>query len=88
MTENGVVGWMTIFIYLNPTSGPNYRLLKRYMTMTKETNDTEKLIEVLEEELTYIRGECERWHTLYVEEAKARKNLERLLMNRAERGYA
>ena len=52
------------------------------------TTDTEKLIEVLEEELTYIRGECERWHTLYVEEAKARKNLERLLMNRAERGYA
>ena len=44
------------------------------MAMTKETNDTEKLIEVLEEELTYIRGECERWHTLYVEEAKARKS--------------
>ena len=32
------------------------------------TTDTDKLIEVLEEELTYIRGECERWHTLYVEE--------------------
>ena len=55
--------------------------------MTTST-DTNKLIEVLEEELIYIRGECERWHTLYVEEAKARKNLERLIMNRAERGYA
>ena len=39
--------------------------------MTTNT-DTDKLIEVLEEELTYIRGECERWHTLYVEEAKIR----------------
>ena len=47
------------------------------------TTDKDKLIEVLEEELTSIRGECERWHTLYVEEA--RKNLERLLMTRAER---
>ena len=55
--------------------------------MTTNT-DTDKLIEVLEEELTYIRGECERWHTLYVEEAKIRKDLERLLMNREERGYA
>ena len=55
--------------------------------MTTST-DTNKIIEVLEEELIYIRGECERWHTLYVEEAKARKNLERLIMNRAERGYA
>ena len=44
--------------------------------MTKETNDTDKLVEVLEEELTYIRGECERWHTLYVEEAEARKLLQ------------
>ena len=52
------------------------------------TTDTDKLIEVLEEELTYIRGECERWHTLYVEEVEVRKNLERLLMARAERGYA
>ena len=39
------------------------------------TTDTDKLIEVLEEELTYIRGECERWHKLYVEEAEARKKL-------------
>ena len=54
--------------------------------MTTNT-DTDKLIEVLEGELVYLRGECERWHTLYVEEAEARKNLERLLMNRAERGY-
>ena len=45
--------------------------------MTKETNDTAKLIEVLEEELTYIRGECERWHKLYVEEAEARKLLQK-----------
>ena len=52
------------------------------------TTDTDKLIEVLEEELTYIRGECEHWHTLYVEEAEVRRNLERLLMNREERGYA
>ena len=52
------------------------------------TTDKDKLIEVLEEELTYIRGECERWHTLYVEEVEVRKNLERLLMARAERGYA
>ena len=50
--------------------------------------DTDKLIEVLEEELAYIHGECERWHTLYVEEVEVRKNLERLLMARAERGYA
>ena len=49
------------------------------------TTDKDKLIEVLEEELTYLRGECERWHTLYVEEAEARKSLERLLMTRAER---
>ena len=52
------------------------------------TTDTDKLIEVLEEELAYIRGECERWHTLYVEEAEARKGLERLLMGRRERGEA
>ena len=52
--------------------------------MTTNT-DTDKLIKVLEEELVYLRGECERWHTLYVEEAEARKNLERLLMTRAER---
>ena len=44
--------------------------------MTTNT-DTAKLIEVLEEELTYIRGECERWHTLYVEEAEARKLLQK-----------
>ena len=41
------------------------------------TTDTDKLIEVLEEELVYIRGECERWHTLYVEEAEARKLLQK-----------
>ena len=41
------------------------------------TTDTDKLIEVLEEELTYIRGECERWHKLYVEEAEARKLLQK-----------
>ena len=41
------------------------------------TTDTDKLIKVLEEELTYIRGECERWHTLYVEEAEARKLLQK-----------
>lgn len=44
--------------------------------MTTNT-DKDKLIEVLEEELTYIRGECERWHTLYVEEAEARKLLQK-----------
>jgi hypothetical protein len=44
--------------------------------MTTNT-DTDKLIEVLEEELTYIRGECERWHTLYVEEVEARKLLQK-----------
>lgn len=43
--------------------------------MTTNT-DKDKLIEVLEEELAYIRGECERWHTLYVEEAEARKLLQ------------
>ena len=41
------------------------------------TTDTDKLIEVLEEELTYLRGECERWHTLYVEEAEMRKALQK-----------
>lgn len=41
------------------------------------TTDTDKLIEVLEEELTYIRGECERWHTLYVEEVELRKSLQK-----------
>ena len=40
------------------------------------TTDTDKLIEVLEEELAYLRGECERWHTLYMEEAEARKLLQ------------
>ena len=40
------------------------------------TTDTDKLIKVLEEELVYLRGECERWHTLYVEEAEARKLLQ------------
>ena len=44
--------------------------------MTTNT-DTDKLIEILEEELVYIRGECERWHTLYVEEAEARKLLQK-----------
>ena len=44
--------------------------------MTTNT-DTDKLIKVLEEELTYLRGECERWHTLYVEEAEARKLLQK-----------
>ena len=41
------------------------------------TTDTDKLIQILEEELTYIRGECERWHTLYVEEAEERKLLQK-----------
>ena len=41
------------------------------------TTDTDKLIEVLEEELVYLRGECERWHTLYVEESEARKLLQK-----------
>ena len=41
------------------------------------TTDTDKLIEVLEEELIYIRGECERWHKLYVEEAEGRKLLQK-----------
>ena len=41
------------------------------------TTDTDKLIKVLEEELTYIRGECERWHTLYGEEAEERKLLQK-----------
>ncbi len=41
------------------------------------TTDTDKLIQILEEELVYIRGECERWHTLYVEEAEARKLLQK-----------
>ena len=44
--------------------------------MTTNT-DTDKLIEVLEEELVYLRGECERWHTLYVKEAEARKLLQK-----------
>ena len=46
------------------------------------TTDKDKLIEVLEEELTYIRGECERWHTLYVEEAEMRKNLQKEIERR------
>ena len=41
------------------------------------TTDKEKLIEVLEEELAYLRSECERWHTLYVEEAEERKLLQK-----------
>ena len=41
------------------------------------TTDTDKLIKVLEEELTYLRGECERWQTLYVEEAEERKLLQK-----------
>ena len=49
------------------------------------TTDTDKIIQILEEEVAYLKGECERWHTLYVEEAEARKSLERLLMTRAER---
>ena len=44
--------------------------------MTTNT-DTDKLIKVLEEELTYLRGECERWHTLYVEEVELRKFLQK-----------
>ena len=48
------------------------------------TTDKEKLIEVLEEELTYVRGECERWHTLYVEEAEARKLLQAELRKNCE----
>lgn len=42
------------------------------MTMT---TDTDKIIQILEGEVSYLKGECERWHTLYVEEAEARKNL-------------
>ena len=37
--------------------------------------ETDKIIQILEEEVAYLKGECERWHTLYVEEAEARKNL-------------
>lgn len=44
--------------------------------MTTNT-DTDKLIELLEDELTYLRGECERWHALYVEEAEVRKALQK-----------
>ena len=39
-------------------------------------NDTDKIIQILEEEVAYLKGECERWHTLYVEEAEARKLLQ------------
>lgn len=38
--------------------------------------ETEKIIKILEEEVAYLKGECERWHTLYVEEAEARKLLQ------------
>ena len=37
--------------------------------------ETDKIIRILEDEVAYLKGECERWHTLYVEEAEARKNL-------------
>ena len=41
------------------------------------TTDTDKIIQILEEEVAYLKGECERWHTLYVEEAEARKLLQK-----------
>ena len=43
--------------------------------MTTNT-DTDKIIQILEDEVSYLKGECERWHTLYVEEAEARKLLQ------------
>ena len=40
------------------------------------TTDPDKIIRILEDEVAYLKGECERWHTLYVEEAEARKLLQ------------
>ena len=39
--------------------------------------ETDKIIRILEDEVAYLKGECERWHTLYVEEAEARKLLQK-----------
>ncbi len=38
--------------------------------------DTDKIIELLEEEAAYLKGECDRWYQLYMEEVKARKFLQ------------
>ena len=44
--------------------------------------DTDKVIAVLEDEVEYLKGECERWFKLYEEEAAARKELQQYVRER------
>ena len=44
--------------------------------------DTDKVIEHLEDEVEYLKGECGRWFKLYEEEAAARKELQQYVRKR------
>lgn len=44
--------------------------------------DTDKIIAVLEDEVKYLKAECERWVKLYEEEAAARKELQQYVRKR------
>ena len=38
--------------------------------------DSDKIIKTLEDEVEYLKSECDRWVKLYEEEAAARKELQ------------
>ncbi|WP_312283415.1 hypothetical protein [Candidatus Igneacidithiobacillus taiwanensis] len=44
--------------------------------------DSEKIIEHLEDEVKYLKAECDRWVKLYEEEAKARRELQQYIRER------
>lgn len=44
--------------------------------------DTDKIIAVLEDEVKYLKAECDRWVKLYAEEAKARRELQQYIRER------
>ena len=48
--------------------------------------DSEKIIEYLEDEVKYLKVECERWVKLYEEEAAARKELQQYVREQWQKG--
>lgn len=44
--------------------------------------DADKIIALLEDEVDYLKAECERWAKLYEEEAAARKELQNYVRDR------
>ena len=44
--------------------------------------DSDKIIALLEDEVKYLKAECDRWVRLYEEEAKARRELQQYIRDR------